>query len=189
MAEFVVFDPKAEVSGASILVYIAAMGEAVIPIMERHLGTTEFKPDLWFPLQANLDVFREISQPSYNAVFDLVKIGINGARIAEVPPEVNSIPSVLQSLDVAYHLFHRNGEIGYYRTEIKDQNQIDLICRNPYPCDVDYGLIYGFVQRFCPEGMTFTVRHAEGECRKNGGETCIYHVEWKEIEEDAEPLP
>jgi len=185
MTQFVAFDPKAEVSGSAILLLIAAIGHPVVPIITRHFGVTTFTPDLWLPMQANLDVLREISQPAYNVVSDFVKIGIRVPDFFEFPPEINSISMALQSLNEAYHWAHRNGEIGYYRAEIKDENHIDVICHNPYPCDFDYGLIYGMVRRFCPEGFTFTVRHAEGECRKNGGDTCIYHVEWKEIEEDT----
>jgi hypothetical protein len=57
---------------------------------------------------------------------------------------------------------------------------MDPVCRNPYPCDFDYGLIYSMGRRFCQKNAQFTVYHdAELGCRKKGANSCTYHMIWK----------
>jgi hypothetical protein len=188
MAQYVTFDPKAEVSGRAALLWIGALGDAITPIMAARHQIAHFDSDQWLSMQANLDVFKEISSPDYSTVFDntvfrFVQIGMRVPDFFDFPAEIKSIPSALLSLNGAYHRNHRGGEVGFYRAVIRGESQIDMVCYNPYPCDFDYGIIYGMVQRFHPDTTSFSVHHDEtSPCRKKGGEFCIYHVTWEEIE-------
>ena len=74
-------------------------------------------------------------------MLDLVSIGMKIPETAVFPPEIDSIDSGLNSIDVAYHMNHRGGEIGVYQATTVSKQQIDVLCRNPYPDYFDYGII------------------------------------------------
>jgi hypothetical protein len=179
MAQFVALDPNVEVNGAAILATIGGMEEDVMPLLEQH-GIADPKTDQWYPQQAWLDVFKEISEGwgAGGGMFDLVSIGMNIPDNAIWPPDIDTVESALKSIDVAYHMNHRGGEIGHYRAEVIDQSHIRMICDNPYPSDFDYGIIYRTTQKFISPGTQFTVSRAASPCRLQGDEKCIYDITW-----------
>lgn len=178
MAQFIAFAPNVEINGTTVMSITAAMGSTAKPILAAH-GLGRIKPDEWYPQQDWLDAFREIAQLPSNIV-DLVNIGMQIPQNAIFPSGIDSIQAALQSIDVAYHMNHRGGEIGSYQAVIIDDNQIDLICENPYPCHFDYGIIYGMSRRFCPKDMLVKVEHDDyAPCRRNGASSCTYHVIWE----------
>jgi hypothetical protein len=180
MAQFISYDPNVEVTGAGVLSIVAALGADISPVLTLH-GLASLKPDGWYPQQNWLNVLKAIHDRKVNAMFDLVSVGMKIPDKALFPPEINSIPSALLSLDVAYHMNHRGGEIGHYQARCIADNHIDVICDAPYPCDFDYGIIYGMVRRFRSAGAQFTVRHQDpGTCRQRGDNICTYHVTWEE---------
>ena len=178
MAQFIAFDPYAEVSGASILSVVHTLGEeAILPLLEKH-GITDVTPESWHPQQAWLDVLRELATGDFSAVQDLVHIGITTPENAPWPPEIQTVEDALRSINTAYHMNHR-GEVGYYQAETLDDGLIRMICENPYPCDFDYGLIYGVARAYLPPGTHLVVEHdPEGPCRKRGDDACVYYVQW-----------
>jgi len=179
MTQFVAFDRNVEVNGTTILSVVAGLGETAIPILAAH-GLGNLQPDEWYPQQAWLDAFKKIATGTVNSMFDLVGIGMAIPENAIFPAEIDSIVSALRSIDVAYHMNHRGGEIGHYQSTIVSLNQVDLLCQNPYPCDFDYGIVYSMARRFCPDGMRISVQHDDKTpCRKKGAESCTYHVSWK----------
>jgi hypothetical protein len=54
--------------------------------------------------------------------------------------------------------------------------RFELICENPYPCDLDRGIVEAMARRFEPAAMVF--HDTKSLCRKAGGESCTFHVEW-----------
>lgn len=178
MAEFISFEPTVEVIGQAILATIAGMGDAAIPYLKKY-QLDDIKAEQWYLQQSWLDFLKHISQREFNSVFDLVGIGIQIPEHAIFPPDIVSIPTALKVIDVAYYMNHRNGKIGHYHAHTINDNQIDVVCENPYPCDFDYGLIYGMVRRFRSQGVHFSVQHDDNlPCRQKGAETCTYHVTW-----------
>jgi hypothetical protein len=178
MAQFIAFDPKVEAIGQAVMASLAGMGEAAKPFLKAH-GLDDIQLAQWYLQQNWLDFLKDLADKKINAMPDMVSIGLKIPENALFPPEINSIPTALTALDVAYHMNHRNGEIGHYRAEVIGDSAIDMVCENPYPCDFDYGIIYGMVRRFRPTGVPFTVRHDdEAPCRKKGGDSCTYHVTW-----------
>jgi hypothetical protein len=179
MAQFVAFDPNVEVRGETMLSTIASLGEQIRPVLAKH-GLAVIEPEKWYPQQTWLDVLREVAAAKFNAMFDLVSIGMHIPENAAFPPDIDSIPAALASIDVAYHMNHRNGEIGEYRFVGVNDKQIDMICRNPYPDDFDYGIIYSMARRFRTAGSHFVVRHDDhAPCRKKGADSCTYHITWE----------
>lgn len=177
MSQFIAFAPNVEVNGTTILSITAGMGAIAHPILVAH-GLDNVQRDQWYPQQAWLDAFREIAELP-GSMSDLVSIGMEIPTNAIFPTEINSIEAALRSIDVAYHMNHRGGEIGYYHVEIVGDQQIDMICENPYPCEFDYGIIYSMSRRFCPQGSFARVLHEHHDpCRKRGDNACVYHVSW-----------
>jgi len=178
MAQFIAFDPNVEVNGTTILSVTAGMGEVAYPVLVAN-GLRNVARDEWYPQQAWLNVFKEIARVDGN-LLDLVSIGMAIPQNAIFPQEIDSIESALRSIDVAYHMNHRGGEIGHYHVQVVSDKQIDMVCENPYPCDFDYGIIYSMSRRFCPPSMYARVYHDESSpCRKHGGDSCTYHVIWE----------
>ncbi len=177
MVQFTALDPRAEVSGAAILSTLAGMGSRVDEIMARH-GLVGVTADGWYPQQAWLDVLRSIYEGEGPTLFDMVSIGMKIPETALWPPEIDTVEAALASIDMAYHMNHRNGEIGHYRAETVGERHMQIICDNPYPSDFDYGIIYATVRRFMPEGWGFTLVRADTPSRLKGDDCCIYEITW-----------
>ncbi len=170
--EYQPFDPNAKVLGRNIKALVAGTGDRILETLRRH-GITDIKDDQWYPQSAVLAALKEFGETS-----NLVSVGTQVIKHTLFPPEVDSIDKALASIDVAYKMNHR-GEVGYYHSEVRGPRHIVMKCKNPYPCDFDYGLIYGVAKRFLPAGGDLIVEHdADGTCRKKGSETCVYHVTW-----------
>jgi hypothetical protein len=98
---------------------------------------------------------------------------------APFPPGIDSIETALTALNEAYQMNHRGGDIGSYESEVVGPHHIKVVCRNPYPSDFDYGLLYGLVRRFRPAGVAFRVIVDEqAPSRKKGADSCTYHIYW-----------
>jgi hypothetical protein len=177
MAEYISFDPNVEVSGQSMMCVIAGMVPSARPIIAKY-GLDKLEEDKWYPLQPILDFYKEIFN-SRSATLNLVSTGIKVPENAVFPPEIDTIEKALMSLDEAYHMNHRGGEIGHYRSQIVSSRQIDIIAETPFPCDLDYGIILGLGRRFKPPRTNVAVIHdPKAPCRKRGAESCTYHVRW-----------
>ncbi len=177
MVQFVAFDSHVEVSGAAILSYVAALGETILPVLAKY-GITHPHANGWYPQQAWLDAFRDIAYGDFNTTLDLVAIGMKIPESAVWPPAVQTLEDALFSIDVAYHINHRHGKIGCYRAMAVDDRHIEMFCENPYPCDFDFGIIYGTAKLYAIS-QGYSVEHDNtAPCRKKGGEYCIYHVQW-----------
>lgn len=179
MTQFVAYEPHVEVSGEAILSTVAGIGErALSDFTEYGLGNVQAGG--WYPQQHWLNLLRAVAEGKTNSMFDLVAIGMKIPETAVFPPEIDSIQAALHAIDVAYRMNHRNGEIGSYSCQVVNDHSIDIVCDNPYPCDFDYGIIWGMARRFRPGRAVFTVRHDDkAPCRNKGGESCTYHVTWE----------
>lgn len=69
------------------------------------------------------------------------------------------------TIDPAYRMNHRGGEIGYYRYAKTGERAATLTCENPYPCPFDEGLIEGVAVKFAAPGAWVKVVHAPQSCR------------------------
>jgi hypothetical protein len=200
--QFKAFEPNIEVYGSSIDAIVE--GFALFPqiglekLVEHGIGEMRkgsggkqeyyINREAWYS-QANwLKAFESIA--SSIGVQVLFKIGKNVPKHAVFPPQVKDIHAALQSLDVAYHMNHRKAGqamfnadtgrmlegIGHYKYEKGGKpKEIVMVCENPYPCDLDRGIIQALANRF--EGHA-KVAHDTGPCRKKGENSCRYHVTW-----------
>ena len=178
MAQFQSFDPNVEVSGAAISVIVKAMGNRALRVLAAH-GLDDINPDGWYPQQAWLDAFQELSQGDFNSTLDLVSIGIRIPETLTWPSDIKTVEEALLSIDKVYQMAHRNGKIGSYQVEMVGTREAKMVCENPYPCDFDYGLIYSTARFFLPAGTGLTVVHDDHtSCRKKGDDSCTYYVHW-----------
>jgi hypothetical protein len=185
MAEFKSFDPAVQVAGEVVNAFREGFPQEVrgfgTSILEKY-GIHEARPGEFYPVQALLDAMKKVSEDLGAQM--LYRIGYQIATNAILPPGIDSLEKCLQSIDLAYHMNHRNGEIGRYEfvpgeTE-RFLRRIKMVCNNPYPRSFDVGVIEGFAMRFKPpDCVDVLVRHDEtGPCRKKGGEYCTYIVSW-----------
>jgi len=179
MAQFQAFAPNVMVTGASVLSVVNGMGsfkQTALEILGRH-GIKNPEAAAWYPQQAWLDAFREINQSIGAAT--LRQIGLSIPANAKFPPGIDTIEKALASIDVAYHMNHRGGEIGHLAYSKSGERQATVTCKNPYPCDFDRGIVEAMAARFKPGGAMVKVQHdAAHPCRKTGGESCTYLVSW-----------
>jgi hypothetical protein len=179
MAQFRAFSPSVFVNGQTVLSVMKGMGafsQMASDILARH-GIKDLDPAAWYPQQAWLDAFGDISKSVGPRTLD--RIGMSIPESAKFPPGIDGVESALASIDVAYHLNHRGGEIGHYAFAKTGENQGVMECRNPYPCDFDHGIIQAMTKRFTSPGKTSTVTHDTSKpCRAQQGDSCTFLISW-----------
>ncbi len=185
MTEFKSFMPDVEVLGQVIEAFIAGFPPELRKIGSDILaanGIDESSPGEYYPLQSLLNAMKEIQNKFSSEM--LFRIGEKISGNAVLPPGINSLETCLGSIDTAYHMNHRRGDIGNYEYSYLGEGtglkRAKLICPNPYPCAFDRGVIQGFSQRFRPAGaIDIIVRHDESQpCRKTGSNACTYLISW-----------
>lgn len=85
--QFKAFDPKAEVSGRTMLSAINCINHENISPVLKALDLENIDPDSWYSQQAWLDVLKGVNQQG-NAMFDFVALGIETIRSLPFPPRV-----------------------------------------------------------------------------------------------------
>ena len=180
MAQFKAFAPRVEVNGETVIAVIDGMGAFGARAQEilASSGIDHPVPGRWYRQQAWLDVFRVIAESvGPNTLF---MIGTRIPANAKFPPQIDGIEKALASIDVAYHMNHRGGEIGSYGHHQTSPSTATMTCRNPYPCEFDRGIIEAMAKRFRPP-KSVGVRAAHDDrrpCRKIGADSCTYLVTW-----------
>lgn len=179
MARFKARAPGVEVSGVSMLALLNGMDtfrRMGIEILAKN-GIVNPQPRLWYRQQAWLDSFEEIAEAIGPTT--LYRIGREIPKSVYWPKNVTDIEHGLASIDVAYHLNHRGGEIGHYKFTLLEPGHATIVCDDPYPCTFDLGIIEETANRFA-SGRHVTVHHDDTKpCRDNGGEMCVYDVRWE----------
>ena len=179
MAQFQAFSPQVAVNGQTVLSVISGMGafkDTAVQILQRN-GIPNPQPNAWYPQQAWLNAFREIAKTIGSST--LRQIGLSIPRNAKFPPGINSVEKALESIDGAYHMNHRGGEIGHYVFAKTGPTSATMTCKNPYPCDFDRGLIEAVANQFKPAGSIVKVQHDSAKpCRAKDGDSCTYLINW-----------
>jgi hypothetical protein len=186
MAEFVSFDPAVEVSGEVVAAFVAGFPQdfkksGLEILVER--GISSPRPGEFYPLQRLLDAMKQIGNRYSDQM--LFRVGQQIALHAKLPPDIDSLEKSLASIDVAYHMNHRRGDIGHYvyssgENTGSGMHRATMVCANPYPCAFDRGCIEGFAERFKPpQCIDVVVRHDDSRpCRRHGGDSCTHVISW-----------
>lgn len=176
MSKYKALDPNVEVMGAAILSVVDSLGDLTLPILKAN-NIDPLLADNWYSQQDWLNAFDELSTKNF---MNLVAIGMKIPDNAAWPPHVKTVHDALASIDVAYNMNHRNGEIGGYHYEQTGERTGVMVCDNPYPSDFDYGIIYRTVQKFRDsDTKQFTVKvDTSVATRKKDGGSCTYLINW-----------
>jgi hypothetical protein len=172
--------PTDRVAGASILAALDTLGmwrARGVKILEEH-GIVDPAPNEWYSFQAYLDSLRFIYEKIGPAT--VTEIGKKLVAGNEFPPTVDSIEVALAGLDQDYRLRHHGADVGSFRYEQKGPREGAMTIRNPYPCELDRGVVSALVQRFRPPASPLVrIDHADAKsCRKHGAEACVLRVSW-----------
>ncbi len=177
MALYKIFDPKAEVNGETVLGFVNGLGafkRQALTILKEE-GIDEPVPGKWYSQQAWLNGFKKIGDKFGAAT--LKQIGENVAKSANWPKEIKTIEDALKSIDVAYHMNHRNVKIGNYTFTKVDDETGRMVCSNPYPDQFDLGLIRAVGEKFKPSNAPFTVEIDAGQpTRTKGAESTAFII-------------
>jgi hypothetical protein len=179
MAQFRSFSPGVLVNGQTVLSVVDGMGsfaQTAVAVLARH-GIKQPTPAGWYPQQAWLDSFEEIAKSIGPRTLN--QIGQSIPKNARFPVGVNSVEDSLASLDDAYHMNHRGGEIGHYVFKKTGAKSGQIECNNPYPCEFDLGIVQAIAKRFAAPGAQIEVVHDPAKpCRSRQGESCTFLVTW-----------
>jgi hypothetical protein len=151
-------------------------------------GTIRLDAGGWYSMNAFVRVYMRIERELGSSIIH--KVGLSLPRNVAFPPHIHDVLTALQSIDVAYHMNHgRGGEmlfdpatglmregIGHYRVRTPSARQAVVECEDPYPCDLDRGLIEAMSRRFAPDAKV--THDPKVRCRKHGSPACHFIVDW-----------
>ena len=177
MVLFKVNNPNSEVSGASVLPFVNAMGpfkSTALGILAKN-GIKDPTMAGWYNQQNYLNAYKEMYQKLGDATLRV--IGLKIPETAILPPGVNSIEIALEFMDKYYQANHRNTGIGWkYQKTSKDSGISTSL--SPYPCSMEGGILEGLLNKFRKSGQFVTVKHTKGSCKLKGQNECSYDVKW-----------
>lgn len=188
-----------EVTGRVIPAALEAFGEFTVLAGQMLMANGVGRPDksgfirvdtdAWYPLDGYLKTYREIEQQLGSRM--VRKLGIAKARYALLPPTLVDITTAMQSMDVTFHMNHRqHGRvmfdavtgvmlegIGHYHCQwAVGHRRAVMRCDTPYPCAFDEGILEAMARRYAPHA---TVEHdTPSTCRNKGSASCTYVITW-----------
>lgn len=169
-----------EVIGRSPMSYVAA-SESVTDFMGKqtkaklaNYGVEELDPDEWYPLKVPLAMLYDMRDDYGES--SMQNMGRHIPEHVEFPPDIEGVEEALRSVDQAYQHNHRGIDIGSYEFEKASENEGEVVCENPYPCEFDQGLLRGVAEQFTESFVD--VEEVGDECRAEGGQRCTYRVTW-----------
>lgn len=178
MALFKAYEPNVEVNSETILSFVNGLGvfkDSALKMLREH-GIQDLTPGQWYLQQAWLDAFKDLNDIYGKNCIIMVARAI--PQSANFPDDINTIEKALASIDVAYHMNHRNGRIGSYTFTQSGPRQGIMMCNNPYHCDFDQALIRAMADKFKNPSNMINIKHNESGCRLNGANSCTYMISW-----------
>lgn len=183
MAQYIPFEDGVEVNGETVSAIVNAFPEYLTGLVLKILKEKDIinpVPGEWYSQKSWLEAFKEIGMKfGSNTLFEIGKAIPSNAQF---PPDIDNIEKALESINVAYQMNHRNGEIGYYKLVSLDYMEKKAImnCNNPYPCDFDRGIITAMARKFRPPESDFPMVALDESKpnRKNGDDESWYIVNW-----------
>ncbi|MFH0734673.1 MAG: hypothetical protein V1773_06440 [bacterium] len=178
MSSYKAFSTNVEVNGETVLSVVEGMGafrNSALKILAEN-GIKDPVPGKWYPQQAWLNAFKQIAEKVGKST--LMQIGMKIPENAKFPPDIDDLDKALSSLDFAYHMNHRGGNIGNYNYEKVDNKTIKMTCNNPYPCGFDKGIIQSIAKKFGVPNKPVYITHSENEpCREKGEHSCTFLIQ------------
>lgn len=167
--------PEVEVDGRTVLAVTSGIliGSLARELLESQ-GLVDVKPSGWFNQQAWLNVYRSIND--HLGPDTLYSIGRRIPYSAQFPDDqMFDVPSALESIDVAYHMAHRGGEIGHYKYVEVGLDHYEVHCDNPYANEFNLGIITSLVERFRGR-LQFDVRFKQPAANPEEDNFCVIDI-------------
>jgi hypothetical protein len=137
-------------------------------------GLHQLQPEGWYQVSRSLAFLAAVERAHGREAVHAMGLAVPDT--SKFPPELDSIERALRLLDVAYQVNHRGGPIGRYHHVSQGPGRAEMRCENPYPCDLDHGILTRLVGRF--GGEQSEVSHRPGACRREGAPSCVFDLRW-----------
>src|SRR5262245_17535214 len=126
-------EEKREYSGAALNSFILALGHAhdVVQKILTDAGVERIDPDRWYDHDWASAIYFKIGAEVGRGA--LIEVGRKMIETAEFPPGIDSIPTLLMSLDAAYHLNARGPNIGVITTTLEDDHSATSVWSPKFP--------------------------------------------------------
>ncbi len=172
--------PPAEVWGGALLGAaegLAATGvpwHGVLQLLEE-AGLGPPRAEVWVPLAANLAFHAAVERDhGREALRAMGRVVPDTARFA---PDMDTLDRALRVLEVAYQVNHRGKGIGGYYCTFHRPKHAEVVCENPYSCDLDLGILERLAEQYGGSGAQ--VSHRPGAtCRRLGAKACVFDLRW-----------
>ena len=158
-----------QVTGASIINIINGchpFETKARKILASH-NITKIDINEWYDLNKATAAIKEIDKefPSM-----LNEIGKNVPKNSKFPAGIDSFDKALQSLNTAYQMNHRNGDVGNYTVDLDGFGCYRVSCKTKgfYPPNYNLGIIKGLSRRF---GAWVKIEQVSS---KEGGEFIVH---------------
>lgn len=185
-----------EVSGRTLIGLLQAFGQfkslASKYLLEEGIGqkgpddVVIVDPTSWYSMDGQLRALARFNREMGDSVVH--QIGVSLVKVVGWPPHLRDVKSVLEFLDLGYHLNHRkNGKvmgdpatgqltegIGHYLYKGQTQRGMEIEANNPYPCAFDKGILFGILRGLHVVGAI--IHDDTLPCRKRGHGSCLYVV-------------
>ena len=177
MKKFEASSASVMVNGETILAFVKAVPSSVGSRLEtlKKYGIDNPQPGKFYSQQSWLNAFKEVAE----------KIGPTTLRLigklipanAQFPPQIKDAQTAFESLNTAYQMNHKGGEIGYYKLVSFDLEKKTLIMEvnTPYPEDFDSGILLGLFDKFKPKGV---IRQPELLKERRSTGVLVYTLTW-----------
>lgn len=175
---------KVKVKGSVVMTAIDAFPNhsSIIMKLLKSKGIEFVYNDNWYPLEKWLECLNEIERKFSKII--LFEMGEKIMRNAVFPSQIKTMYDVLFGLNVAYHLNHRSGRIGYYRLEEFNNVRKYAImkCHTPYNSEYEKGALQGIGNKFLSSESSFTVSVSllkmKEPSKTDGGTTNYFKIKW-----------
>lgn len=161
--------------GAALHSFIRGLGHSqqIVEQILHSQNMTGIDPDAWYDLNVARAIYmaiaKQVGERSLHAV------GLKMIETAPFPPQINSVRTVLESLDAAYRMNVRGNNIGGITCTFDDERSALVVFSTPFPCALERGVVLGCCKKF---GASALIEHGPEGCRDDGAPFCSYRVTW-----------
>jgi hypothetical protein len=153
----------------------------LLPISQKY-NPSDIAPDQWYSAQHILHTLSELAARP-GSVVHLVNMGIQFSQVTgslSGCPKPATMMDMMEDFSAWYRLSQRGTDIGKIRVERAGDKAVRVYLRTPFPDDLCYGILYGYVQCCAPQGTIFRVLYDNAMLNRDfGGETTVVVVSWR----------
>ena len=177
---YVAGSPEALVIGQTMLAFTQNVtADMITPILEK-LNATDIKADEWYPHQLWLDILKEVETTlgAGEASQIFVAFGRQVVENAVMPPELKTIPDVLNALHAIHHANLQNvPEEEGYALIVNSEKDYTVLHNTPNPETAIYGFLWGLAARFRENDEIFVIQKLEENPHPEKARSA-YSVKW-----------